>query len=187
MNEDPRWDRGARRAQLGQMVGELILVAYHVVVLDTVEYSFKFPDFGAICIHLLARARPVFVKLVDDQRRVPIYHEVFDIELNGYTESVEICFIFGDVVGGRKVYPENVSELFLGRHNEQNARTGTVDVESAIKVHHPVLEASSGDGLLNLSPLSDEISKHLRLDGRPASEFNGVSAELDSPLAEGTR
>ena len=45
-----------------------------------------------------------------------------------------------------------------------------------------MLEASSGDGLLNLSPLSDEISKRLRLDGRPASEFNGVSAELDSPL-----
>ena len=45
-----------------------------------------------------------------------------------------------------------------------------------------MLGASSGDGLLNLSPHSDEISKHLRLDGRPTSEFNGVSAELDSPL-----
>ena len=67
------------------MVGELILVAYHVVVLDAVEFSFKFPDFGAICIHLLAGARPVFVKLVDDQRGVPVYHEAFDTELNGYT------------------------------------------------------------------------------------------------------
>ena len=45
-----------------------------------------------------------------------------------------------------------------------------------------MLETSSGDRLLNLSPLSDKISKRLRLDGRPASEFNGVSAELDSPL-----
>ena len=45
-----------------------------------------------------------------------------------------------------------------------------------------MLGASSGDGLLNLSPLSNEISERLRLDGRPASEFNGVSAELDSPL-----
>ena len=45
-----------------------------------------------------------------------------------------------------------------------------------------MLGASSGDGLLNLSPLSDEISRRLRLDGRPASEFDGVSVELDNPL-----
>ena len=60
------------------MVDELILGAYHVVVLDAVEFSFKLPDFGTICIHLLAGARLVFVKLVDDQRGVPVYHEVFD-------------------------------------------------------------------------------------------------------------
>ena len=45
-----------------------------------------------------------------------------------------------------------------------------------------MLGASSGDGFLDLGPLSDEISEHLRLDGRHASEFDGVSAELDSPL-----
>ena len=67
------------------MVGELILVMYHMVVFDAVEFSFKLPDFGAIYIHLLAGARPVFVKLVDDQRGVPVYHEAFDAELNGYT------------------------------------------------------------------------------------------------------
>ena len=80
------------------------------------------------------------------------------------------------------MYPKNISELILGQRDEQNAHTSTIDVESAIKVHHPVLGTSSGDRLLNLSPLSDEISKRLRLDGRPASEFDGVSAELDSPL-----
>ena len=84
------------------MVGELILVTYHVVVLDAVEFSFKFPDFGAICIHLLTGARPVFVKLVDDQRRVPIYHEAFDAELNGYTKSVETCFIFAALMEAGK-------------------------------------------------------------------------------------
>ena len=82
------------------MVGELILVAYHVVVVDVVEFSFKLPDFGAICIHLLARARPVFVKLVDDQRGVSVYHEAFNTELDSYTLSVETCFVFGGVVGG---------------------------------------------------------------------------------------
>ena len=92
------------------MIGELILIAYHVVVLDTIEFPFKLLDFGAICIHLLTRARPVFVKLVDDQCGVPVYHEAFDAELNGYTESMETCFIFGGVVGGRKVYPESVLE-----------------------------------------------------------------------------
>ena len=80
------------------------------------------------------------------------------------------------------MYSENVSELILGWRDEQNTRTSTVDVESTIKVHHPVLGASSGDGLLNLGPVSDEIGKRLRLDGRPASEFNGVSAKLDNPL-----
>ena len=45
-----------------------------------------------------------------------------------------------------------------------------------------MLRGSGSDGLLDLSPLSDEVSERLRLDGRPASEFDGVSAELDSPL-----
>ena len=123
---------------------------------NAVEFSFKLPDFGAICIHLLARAGLVFVKLVNDQRRIPVHHEAFDAELNGYTESVETCFIFGGVVGGQKVYPENVSELILGRRNEQNAHTSTVDVEGAIEVHHPVLGASSSDGLLDLGPLDNK-------------------------------
>ena len=82
------------------MIGELILLSYHMVVLDTVEFSFKFPNFGAICIHLLARARPVFVKLVNDQCRITVHHEAFDAELDGYTESMETCFIFGGIVGG---------------------------------------------------------------------------------------
>ena len=82
------------------MVSELILVAYHMVVLDAVEFSFKFPNFGAICIHLLAGARPVFIELVDDQHRVLVYHDAFNAELNGYTESVETCFVFGSIVGG---------------------------------------------------------------------------------------
>ena len=45
-----------------------------------------------------------------------------------------------------------------------------------------MLGTSSGDRLLNLSPLSDKINKRLRLDGRPASKLDGVSAELDSSL-----
>ena len=100
------------------MVGELILILYHVVVLDTVELPFEFSNFGAICVHLLTRAGPVFVELVDDQCRVPVYHDAFNAKLNGYTKSVETCFIFSDVVGGQKMYSENVSELILGRRNE---------------------------------------------------------------------
>ena len=45
-----------------------------------------------------------------------------------------------------------------------------------------MLGASSGDGLLYLDPLSDEVSQRLRLNGQPTSEFYGVSAELDCPL-----
>ena len=82
------------------MVGELILISYHVVVLDTVEFPFKLPDFSAVCVHLLTGTGPIFVDLVDDQCRVSIYHETFDTELDGYTESMETCFIFRGVVGG---------------------------------------------------------------------------------------
>ena len=80
------------------------------------------------------------------------------------------------------MYPENVSKFILGRHNEQDARTSTIDVKGIVKVHHPVLGAGGNDGLLDLDPFSNEISKRLRLDRRPASEFNGVSAELHNPL-----
>ena len=59
------------------------------------------------------------------------------------------------------MYSENVLELILGRRNEQNVCTSTVDVEGAIEVHHLVLGASSRDGLLNLGPLSDEVSERL--------------------------
>ena len=62
---------------------------YHVVVLDTVELPLEFPDFGAICVHLLTRTGSVFVELVDDQDGVFVYHEAFDVELDGYTESAE--------------------------------------------------------------------------------------------------
>ena len=71
-----------------------------MVVLDTIELPFEFPDFGAVCVHLLTGIGPVFVELVDDQHGVPIHHEVLDAELDGYTETVETCFIFGSVVGG---------------------------------------------------------------------------------------
>ena len=96
------------------MVGELILVTYHMVVLDAIEFSFKLPDFGAICIHLFTGAGPVFIELVDDQHGVLVYHEAFDAELNGYTESMETRFIFSGIVGGQKMYSENISELILG-------------------------------------------------------------------------
>ena len=59
------------------------------------------------------------------------------------------------------MYSENISELILGRCNEQNASTSTIDVEGAIEIHHPVLGASGGDRLLDLDPLSDEVSEHL--------------------------
>ena len=80
------------------------------------------------------------------------------------------------------MYLEDISELILGRRNKQNAHASTINVKGAIKVHHPVLRAGGSDGLLDLDPLSDEINKRLRLDCRPASEFNGIGAELNNPL-----
>ena len=59
------------------------------------------------------------------------------------------------------MYSKNISELILGRRNEQNASTSTIDVEGTVEVHHPVLGACSGDGLLDLGPLSDKVSERL--------------------------
>ena len=59
------------------------------------------------------------------------------------------------------MYSENVSELILGQRNEQNASTSTIDVEGTIEVHHLVLGANSGGGLLDLGPLSDGVSQRL--------------------------
>ena len=89
-----------------------------MVVLDTVELSFEFPDLGAVCVHLLTGAGPIFVDLVNDQRRVSVYHEAFDAELDVYTESVETCFILRGVVGSRKMNSEDVTELVLSWSNE---------------------------------------------------------------------
>ena len=100
------------------MVGKLILISYHVVVLDTVELPFELPDLDAVCVHLLTGVGPIFVDLVDDQRRVFVCHEVFDTELDGYMESVETSFILCGVVGGWKMNSENILELVLGRRNE---------------------------------------------------------------------
>ena len=143
------------------MIGELILVSYHVVVFDTVELFFEFPHLGAVRIHLLTGTRPIFVDLVDDQCGVSVYHEAFDAELDGYTESMETCFILHGAVGSWKMNSEDVTEPVLSWSNKQNAGASTVDVEGAVEIHYPVLGASSGDGLLDLSPLSDEISQRL--------------------------
>ena len=76
------------------------MVSYHVVVLNTVELFFEFPDLGTVCVYLLTRTGPIFIDLVDDQCRVSVYHEAFDAKLDGYTKSVETCFILRGVVGG---------------------------------------------------------------------------------------
>ena len=94
------------------------MVSYRVVVLDTVKLSFKFPDLGVVCVHLLTRTGPIFVDLVDDQHEVSVYHDAFDAELDGYTKSVETCFIFRGVVGSWKMNSRDVTELVLGWSNE---------------------------------------------------------------------
>ena len=137
------------------------MISCHVVVLDTIELPLEFLDFVAICVHLLTGIGPIFVELVDDQRGVSIYHEAFNAELNGYTKSVETCFILRGIVGSWKMNSEDVSELVLSQSNKQNADASTVDAEGAIEIHYLVLGESSGDGLLDLDPLSDKVSQRL--------------------------
>ena len=58
---------------------------------------------------------------------------MFDTDLNGYTKSVETCFVFCGIVGSWKMNSEDVSELVLSRSNKQNVSASTVDVEGAIE------------------------------------------------------
>ena len=139
----------------------MVLISYHVVVLDTVEFPFDLPNFSAVCVHFLTGTGPIFVELVDNQRRIPIHHEAFDAELDSYTETMETCFVFRGVLGGWKMYAKNISKFILGRRDEQNARTSTIDVKGTIEVHQPVLRASGDNGFLDLGPLSDELSERL--------------------------
>ena len=94
------------------------MIPYHVVVLDAVEFPFKLPDFGAVCVHFLTGTGPIFIELIDNQRGIPVYHEAFDAELDGYTKSVETCFIFRGVVESWEMNSKDVSELVLSRSNE---------------------------------------------------------------------
>ena len=135
------------------------MIPYHVVVLNAIEFSFQLPDFGSVSVHLLTGIGPIFIELIDNQRGIPIYHKVFDAELDGYTEAVETCFVFRGVVGSWEMNSKDVSELVLSRSNKQNAGTSTIDVEGTIEIHYPVFRVSSGDGLLDLGPFSDEVSQ----------------------------
>ena len=85
------------------------MVTYHVVILDAIEFSFKLSDFSAVSVHLLAGTGPVFVELVDNQCGVPVHHEAFNAELDGYTKTMETCFVFCGVVGDQEVYPKNIT------------------------------------------------------------------------------
>ena len=59
-----------------------------MMVLDTIEFAFKFPYLGAVGVHLLAGAITIFVDLVDYERGVTVHHDVFNAELYGYTKIV---------------------------------------------------------------------------------------------------
>ena len=67
VDEDTRWYRRFGGSQLGELVGELILITEHVVIFDPAELTLEFSNCGAISIHLLAGARPGFIQLVDNQ------------------------------------------------------------------------------------------------------------------------
>ena len=94
------------------------MVAYHKVILDAIKFSFEFPNLRTISVHLFVGARPIFIDLVNDQGRITEYQKVLDVELGGDVKTVETCFVFGGVVGGQKMYSEDVSEIILGWRNK---------------------------------------------------------------------
>ena len=57
--------------------------------------------------------------------------------------------------------PEHKSEFVLRRSDEQNARSGTFNVESTIEVHLSMLGVIGRDRLLDLRPFGDEVSQNL--------------------------
>jgi len=102
-------------------------------------------------------------------------------ELNGDTEAMETCLIFGCIVRGRKMNLVYISELILGGSNEQYTYPNTFNVEGTIEVHLLMLRAISQDRLLDLGPFVNEINQNLRLDGQSAPKLNGVCAIASEP------
>ena len=88
------------------------------MVIDAIKFPFVFPNLCTISVHLFTGARPISIDLVDDQGRITKYHEALDTELGGDTEIMETCFLFGGIVGGRKMNPEYVAELLHGGSNK---------------------------------------------------------------------
>ena len=54
---------------------------------------------------------PIFVDLINDKRKVAIYQEAFNAELNGNAETMETSFVLGGVIGGWKMNSEDISEV----------------------------------------------------------------------------
>ena len=81
------------------------------MVLNTVEFALQLSNFRAVSIHLVTSTRPIFVDLINDQCGVTIYQEAFNAKFDGNTETMEISFVLGGVIGGWKMNLEDISEV----------------------------------------------------------------------------
>ena len=59
-----------------------------MMVFNTIEFAFELPHLGAVSVHLLAGAAPIFIELVDYECGVTVHYEAFDAKLYGYTKTV---------------------------------------------------------------------------------------------------
>ena len=82
---------------------------------------------------------PIFVDLINDKRKVAIYQEAFNAELNGNAETMETGFVLGGVIGDRKMNPKDILEFVPRWEDKKHTCPSTVKVEGAIEVHDPVL------------------------------------------------
>ena len=78
----------------------------------------------------------------------------------------------------------HVPHAYPKGRNEDQSRAGACLHQRSIEVHRLVLLVDDRRWHLDLSPLCNEISQHLRLDGHLGGIQNALTHQLECPLCD---
>jgi hypothetical protein len=129
----------------------------NVVVLEAVEIVLWLAELLTVH-HLLIKARPFFISLVDYQQQVSQNLQSLNVEWCGDLETMKKCFILGCIVGCWKIHLQNIFEIFSLRRGYKYACTYTLKLQGYIKIDGLVLQLSLQWWWQSLDLLSDEVA-----------------------------
>ena len=74
-----------------------------MMVFDFVALIFEFPYRHPVSVHLLVGAIPILVELINHECGVAVHLEVFNVELDSYTETMKCRLVFSGIIGCSEV------------------------------------------------------------------------------------